>query len=73
MDVVQADPEIMGGKLCFAGTRVPIRNLFDYLAHGHPLDEFLFDFPTVTRAQVLAVLDLAREKLVASAAAAPPA
>ena len=70
MDLIQVDSEIMGGKPCFAGTRVPVKNLFDSLARGRPLDEFLFDFPTVTRAQALAVLDLAREKLTESVASA---
>jgi uncharacterized protein (DUF433 family) len=63
MNPIKVDPEIMGGTPCFAGTRVPIENLFDYLAHGHPLDEFLRQFPSVTREQALAVLELARRKL----------
>jgi uncharacterized protein (DUF433 family) len=63
MNPIKVDPEIMGGTPCFAGTRVPIKNLFDYLAHGHPLDEFLRQFPSVTREQAQAVLELARGKL----------
>jgi uncharacterized protein (DUF433 family) len=70
MDPIQVDPEILGGKPCFAGTRVPIKALFDYLAHGRPVDEFVADFPTVAREQAVAVLDLARQALVAAAAPA---
>ncbi len=62
MDPIKVDPEIMGGTPCFAGTRVPIKNLFDYFARGHPLDEFLRQFPSVTREQAQAVLELARGK-----------
>jgi uncharacterized protein (DUF433 family) len=62
---VRIDPQVMSGTPCFAGTRVPVRTLFDYLSHGHPLDEFLDDFPTVSRELALAVLKLAGEKLAA--------
>jgi uncharacterized protein (DUF433 family) len=62
---VRIDPQVMSGTPCFAGTRVPVQTLFDYLSHGHPLDEFLEDFPTVSRALALAVLKLAGEKLTA--------
>src|SRR5438874_4053121 len=51
--VVKVDPEIMSGAPCFVGTRVPIHNLIDYLEGGDSIDEFLEDFPTVTREQVL--------------------
>jgi uncharacterized protein (DUF433 family) len=51
-----------------AGTRVPVRNLFDYLEGGHPLAEFLDDFPSVTRDQVIAALEVARDAVVRSAA-----
>ena len=64
---VHRDPEILGGTPVFRGTRVPVRNLFDYLQHGHTLDEFLDAFPSVSREHALAVLDTAREALVASA------
>ena len=63
MNPINVDPEIMSGTPCFAGTRVPIKNLFDSLAHGRPLDEFLSDFPSVTREQAVAVLRLARQSL----------
>jgi uncharacterized protein (DUF433 family) len=55
---ILTDPEIMQGTPCFAGTRVPVSNLFDYLQDGS-LDEFLDDFPSVTREQAVAVLELA--------------
>ena len=54
---VQSDTEILGGAPVFAGTRVPVRALFDYLEHGRPLGEFLDDFPTVKREQAIAVLE----------------
>lgn len=67
---IQSDPEVMGGVTVFTGTRVPVQTLLDYLEAGDPLDEFLEDFPSVERAQVIAVLELAKEMLVARAAAA---
>jgi uncharacterized protein (DUF433 family) len=54
----------------FIGTRVPLRNLIDYFEEGYSVDEFLDDFPSVTRDQVLAVLELAHEALTGSALAA---
>ena len=62
--LIAATPERMGGEPVFAGTRVPVKNLFDYLEGGEPLDEFLADFPNVTRAHAVAVLELARTKAV---------
>ena len=53
---IQIDPEIQGGTPCFAGTRVPVKSLFDSLAHGRSLDYFLRQFPTVTREQAIEVL-----------------
>jgi uncharacterized protein (DUF433 family) len=70
MSPMNSDPEILGGTTCFTGTRVPIKSLFDYIAHNHPIEEFLEDFPSVTREQVLAVLDLARERVIHPANAA---
>jgi uncharacterized protein (DUF433 family) len=58
--VIRVDPEILGGTPVFAGTRVPLKNLMDYLEGGHPLDDFLDDFPSVTRDQAIAALDEAR-------------
>ena len=64
---IRTDPEILGGTPVFAGTRVPIKNLFDYLQAGDTLDGFLDDFPSVTRELAVAVLMAAREGLVGSA------
>ena len=58
--VAHSDPEIMGGEPVFVGTRVPVRNLFDYLEAGDSLDEFLQSFPTVTREQAVAALEIGR-------------
>lgn len=68
--VIETDPEILGGTPVFAGTRVPLKNLTDYLEGGHPLDDFLDDFPSVTREQVVAALEEAREALSQRARAA---
>ena len=65
--VVHCDPEILGGTLVFVGTRVPLRNLIDYLERGHRLDEYLDDFPSVSREQAVAALEAAHEALRASA------
>lgn len=62
--IIWTDPERLSGAPCFDGTRVPIKNLFDYLAGGESIDEFLEGFPGVTREQVEAVLDLARKNLL---------
>ena len=56
-DLIEVDPEKLGGTPVFYGTRVPIQNLFDCLETGESLDEFLDQFPTVTREQALAVLE----------------
>ena len=53
--IVTRDPEIMSGALCFAGTRVPVKNLFDYLEGSSSLGEFLEDFPSVSRERAVAV------------------
>ena len=66
-DILSRDPEIQGGVPVFAGTRVPVENLMDYLASGQPLDAFLDDFPSVSREQAMKVLRLAQEALVAVA------
>ncbi|MEX0791158.1 MAG: DUF433 domain-containing protein [Actinomycetota bacterium] len=55
--VVHMDPEILGGKPVFVGTRVPLRNLVDYLEADYSVDDFLKDFPSVSRDQVVAVLE----------------
>ncbi len=63
--VINIDPEILGGTPVFYGTRVPIKNLFDYLETGETIDEFLNDFEGVRREQVIKLLELS-EKLVKS-------
>ena len=68
--LVKRDPEIMSGALCLSGTRVPVKNLFDYLEGTSCLDEFLEDFPTVSRERAVAVLEAAHEVLEADAPAA---
>jgi uncharacterized protein (DUF433 family) len=68
--VVHCDPEIMGGTPVFYGTRVPFATLFDYLEAGDPLDVFLDHFPSVSREQAIAALELARKALETRAAAA---
>ena len=65
-EVYHSDPETMSGTPVFTGTRVPVHTLIDHLASGVPLDEFLDDFPTVTREQAIAFLALSEEALVGS-------
>jgi len=65
--VIHSDPEIQGGVPVFFGTRVPVKNLFDYLESGDTLDQFLEDFPSVSREQAVAALELAREALAPDA------
>jgi uncharacterized protein (DUF433 family) len=66
-DVITSDREILGGVPVFKGTRVPVRSLLDHLAAGATLDAFLKDFPSVSREQAQALLDLASEALTAGA------
>ena len=65
--VIAVDPEIMSGAPCFAGTRVPVQTLFDYLDGEHPLSDFLKDFPTVTAQQAHQLLAEAKAKVMAVA------
>ena len=65
--VVRSDPEILGGTPVFAGTRVPLKNLLDYLAAGDSLETFLDHFPSVTRDQAVAALECAKDLLIARA------
>ena len=65
--LVKRDPEIMSGALCFTGARVPVKNLFDYLEGTSSLEEFLEDFPSVSRERAVAVLAAAHEVLEADA------
>jgi uncharacterized protein (DUF433 family) len=65
---ISTDPNVMHGTPCFAGTRVPVTNLFELLAHGRTIEYFLEQFPAVRPEQVLTVLRLAGEKLTGHAA-----
>ena len=67
--LIRSDPDILGGEPVFVGTRVPVQALFDYLEGQHSLDEFLDDFPSVTREQAVAVLEQARALVVNRASA----
>ncbi len=62
--IIQADPEILGGTPVFVGTRVPVQSLFDHLEAGDSIDDFLGGFPSVRREQVLAVLEVSRQKVL---------
>jgi uncharacterized protein (DUF433 family) len=66
--VICRDPEIMGGTPVFCGTRVPVQTLLDYLEAGESIDDFLAGFPSVTREQVIAFLEQAKDRLVESVA-----
>ncbi len=68
--LVSRNPEVMSGALCIAGTRVPVKNFFDYLEGASSLEDFLEDFPSVSRDKAVAVLEVARERLTADASAA---
>ncbi len=60
-------PDVLHGQVVFAGTRVPLQTLVDYLEEGSSLDAFLDDFPSVSREHAVAVLELARDALAAGA------
>jgi len=62
--VISVDPEIMHGIPCFTGTRVPVATLLDYIESGDTLDNFLSDFPTVTRDQTIQFLELGKVQLI---------
>ena len=68
--LISRDPEIMSGALCFTGTRVPVKNLFDYLEGSSSIEDFLEDFPSISRATAVAVLEAARGHLSVDAPAA---
>jgi uncharacterized protein (DUF433 family) len=65
-EIVQVNPDIMHGTPCFAGTRVPVQTLLDYVAEGDTIDAFLTDFPSVKREQAAGLLALAQERLFES-------
>jgi len=66
-EIFRKDPQIQGGTPVFAGTRVPVKNLFDYLETGETLDHLLFDFPSVDRDKAIAALEMAQGALYANA------
>lgn len=68
--VVHSDPDILGGAPVFIGTRVPLQALIDYLEGGHSIEEFLDDFPTVSREVAIAALEQAKAHLITDARAA---
>jgi len=68
--LIVSDPETLGGTPVFSGTRVPVKTLIDYLEAGDRLDDFLDDFPTVSRDHAVAVLEIAKEALASHAGAA---
>jgi uncharacterized protein (DUF433 family) len=65
--VIHSDPDILGGTPVFQGTRVPFRNLIDYLERGYSVEEFVDAFPSVSREQVVAALEAAHEAVAARA------
>ena len=67
--LITTSPERLNGTPVFAGTRVPVQTLIDYLAGGDTLDEFLIDFPSVSREHAIAVLELAKSVLLTHAVA----
>jgi uncharacterized protein (DUF433 family) len=66
--LITASADHLGGTPVFAGTRVPVQSLIDYLEAGHPLDQFLEEFPAVSREHAVAVLELAKRALITPAA-----
>lgn len=68
--LISSSKSVMSGAVVFANTRVPVQTLIDYLEEGSSLDEFLEDFPTVSRKHAIAVLELAKESLIERATAA---
>jgi len=65
--LISSSPDVMGGTPVFAGTRVPVQTLLDYLEGGETIDDFLEGFPTVRREHVIAFLEEAKARMVASA------
>ena len=66
-DIIVKDPEVLGGIPVFCGTRVPFKNLLDFLESGHTLDQFLDEFPSVTRDAAIGALELAKELVISNA------
>ena len=68
--LITRSEKVMSGAVVFAGTRVPVQTLIDYLEEGSSLDEFLEDFPTISKEHAVAVLELMKETVLSRAAAA---
>jgi uncharacterized protein (DUF433 family) len=66
-DVIEVKPDVLGGVPVFSGTRVPVKTLIDSLEAGDSIDLFLYDFPSVARKQVVAFLEMTKERLLATA------
>ena len=66
--IISASPDVMGGTPVFAGTRVPIQTLLDYVEAGESINDFLDGFPTVSREQIIDFLEAAKERMIASVA-----
>jgi len=64
--IISRSPDVMGGTAVFAGTRVPVQTLLDYLEAGESIDDFLEGFPSVSRVQVIAFLEQAKDRLIAA-------
>jgi uncharacterized protein (DUF433 family) len=64
LDVISSKPDVLSGVPVFPGTRVPVSTLMDYLEAGDSIDLFLYDFPTVTRPQVIALLEFAKREFL---------
>jgi len=62
--IIQSNPEVLGGTPVFTGTRVPVRSLFDHLEAGDSIDDFLDGFPSVSRDQVIALLEISQERVL---------
>ncbi|HEX3525958.1 MAG TPA: DUF433 domain-containing protein [Thermoanaerobaculia bacterium] len=67
LPTISCSPDVMGGTAVFAGTRVPVQTALDYIEAGETIDDFLEGFPTVTREQVIAFLEEAKDLLIAKA------
>ncbi|MCC7081958.1 MAG: DUF433 domain-containing protein [Burkholderiales bacterium] len=65
-EIISRNPDVMGGTAVFAGTRVPVQTLLDYLEAGESINDFLEGFPSVSREQVIAFLEQAKDRLIAA-------
>jgi uncharacterized protein (DUF433 family) len=71
MSAVTINPKVQGGLPCFSGTRVPVSSLFDHVKRGYTVEEFIEDFPTVTKDQIDAVLEMAKSDVTTHAEHSP--